>query len=138
MFDVHDKETRSYNMSMIKSKDTKPELLVRRYLFNKGFRYKLHVRKLPGTPDLVFPRRRTVIFIHGCFWHGHDGCKFYVIPRTRRAWWIRKIGHNKELDAKNAAILRRSGWKVLSVYECSLRTSIRERTLGRLATRLAG
>lgn len=98
MTDVHDKLTRSYNMSMIRSKDTKPELLVRKYLFSKGFRYKLHERNMPGKPDLVFPRYRTVVFIHGCFWHGHSGCKYFVVPKTRKRWWLDKIHRNSQLD----------------------------------------
>ena len=85
MADVHSKKVRSYNMSMIRSKDTKPEILVRKFLFSKGLRYRLHDKKLPGKPDVVLPMYRTVVFIHGCFWHGHDGCKYYVIPKTRTA-----------------------------------------------------
>jgi DNA mismatch endonuclease, patch repair protein len=80
MADVHDKETRSYNMSRIKSKDTKPEVIIRKYLFNKGFRYRLHLLNLPGKPDIVLPKYKTIIFMHGCFWHGHEYCKYFVIP----------------------------------------------------------
>ena len=86
MTDVHSQETRSYNMSRIKAKDTKPELLVRKYLFCKGFRYRVNVKDLPGKPDIVLPKYKTVIFIHGCFWHGHEGCKYFVIPKTRTEW----------------------------------------------------
>jgi len=91
MTDVHDKQTRSYNMSQIKGKNTKPEMLVRRFLFSKGFRYRLHVKDLPGKPDLVLPKYKTVIFINGCFWHGHEGCRYFVIPKTRTEWWLHKI-----------------------------------------------
>ncbi|MBC7451038.1 MAG: DNA mismatch endonuclease Vsr [Cytophagales bacterium] len=83
MADVHSKEVRSYNMSQIKGKDTKPEMLVRKFLFSKGFRFRLHVKDLPGKPDIVLPKYRTVIFIHGCFWHGHEGCRYFVMPKTR-------------------------------------------------------
>jgi DNA mismatch endonuclease, patch repair protein len=83
MADVHDKETRSYNMSRIKGKDTKPEMLVRKFLHAKGFRYRLHVKNLPGKPDIVLPKYKTVIFVHGCFWHKHEGCKYFVVPKTR-------------------------------------------------------
>jgi DNA mismatch endonuclease (patch repair protein) len=86
--DVHDKKTRSFNMSRIRSKNTQPEILGRKFLFGKGFRYKLHERALPGTPDLVFPKYGAVVFIHGCFWHGHEGCKYFFIPKARRDWWV--------------------------------------------------
>lgn len=94
MTDVHDKKTRSYNMSKIRGKDTKPEIIVRKFLFGNGFRYKLHDKMLPGKPDLVFPKYKTVVFIHGCFWHGHDGCKYFVVPKTRRKWWLDKKNIN--------------------------------------------
>jgi DNA mismatch endonuclease (patch repair protein) len=86
MADVHDKATRSYNMSRIRAKNTKPELLVRKFLHAQGFRFRLHDKKLPGKPDIVLPKHKTVIFIHGCFWHGHKGCKYYVVPKTRTDW----------------------------------------------------
>jgi DNA mismatch endonuclease (patch repair protein) len=96
--DVHNKATRSYNMSRIRAKDTKAEMLVRRYLHAQGFRYRLHVKDLPGKPDIVLPKYKTVIFIHGCFWHGHEGCKNFVVPKTRTEWWMEKIGRNREND----------------------------------------
>ena len=136
MTDVHNKKTRSYNMSMIRSKDTKPEIIVRKFLFGNGFRYKLHDKMLPGKPDLVFPKYKTVIFIHGCFWHGHEGCKYFVIPKTRRKWWLEKINRNKQLDTENFRKLKKLGWKILTVFECKLRTGNREKTLNQLATRL--
>lgn len=111
MADVHDQKTRSYNMSRIRSKNTKPEILVRKYLFGKGFRYRLHDKTLPGTPDLVFPKYRTVLFVHGCFWHGHEGCKYFVVPGTRTEWWMEKIDRTKELDRQNYNALRKLGWK---------------------------
>ncbi len=136
MTDVHDKKTRSYNMSMIRSKDTKPEIIVRKFLFGNGFRYKLHDKMLPGKPDLVFPKYKTVVFIHGCFWHGHDGCKYFVEPKTRRKWWLEKINRNKQLDAENFRKLKKLGWKILTVFECKLRTRSRGKTLNQLAAKL--
>ena len=89
MADVHTREIRSKNMAAIKSKNTKPEMLVRRFLHANGFRYKLHDKSLPGKPDIVLPKYKTVIFVHGCFWHGHEGCKYYVVPKTRKEWWLK-------------------------------------------------
>jgi DNA mismatch endonuclease, patch repair protein len=122
MADVHDKKTRSFNMSRIRSKDTEPEILVRKFLFSKGFRYKLYDKTLPGTPDLVFPKFRTVLFIHGCFWHGHEGCKYFVIPKTRREWWVKKISRNKQLDVEHIKEIKQLGWKTITVFECRLRS----------------
>ncbi len=136
MADVHNKKTRSYNMSMIRSKDTKPEILVRKFLFGNGFRYKLHDKMLPGKPDLVFPKYKTVVFIHGCFWHGHEGCKYFVVPKTRKKWWLEKINRNKQLDTENSGKLKKLGWKVLAVFECRLKSGNREKTLNQLATKL--
>lgn len=129
MTDVHNIETRSYNMSQIRSKGTKPELMVRKYLFSKGFRYRLNVTSLPGTPDLVLPKYKTVIFIHGCFWHGHEGCKFFILPKTRKEWWQRKILRNKFLDVENSAKLKDQGWNVITIFECELKKQKREHTL---------
>lgn len=121
MSDVHSKETRSFNMSRIKGKDTKPEMLVRKFLFSKGFRYRLHGKKLPGTPDIVLPKYKTVVFIHGCFWHGHQSCKYFVVPKTRRDWWLDKIGRNIGNDEKNIAALKEKGWNVIVIWECELK-----------------
>src|SRR5665647_1060941 len=96
MADVHDKQTRSYNMSQIKGKNTKPEMLVRKFLFSKGFRYRLHVKNLPGKPDILLPKYKTIIFVNGCFWHGHENCMYYVIPKTRTEWWLDKINRTKQ------------------------------------------
>lgn len=136
MTDVHDKKTRSFNMSRIRSKDTQPEILVRKFLFAKGFRYKLHDKTLPGKPDLVFPKYTAVVFIHGCFWHGHEGCKYFVIPKTRREWWVEKISRNKQLDTENTIKLRKLGWKVITIFECRLRPKKKDRTLAQLAGKL--
>lgn len=121
MADVHDKKTRSYNMSQIRSKNTKPELLVRKFLFGKGLRYRLHDRSLPGTPDLVFPKYRTAVFVHGCFWHGHTACKYFVIPKTRKEWWVEKINRNKRSDIENMKQLENLGWQVIVIFECELK-----------------
>ena len=127
--DIHSKETRSFNMSRIKGKNTKPEILVRKYLFSQGLRYRLYSKILPGSPDIVLPKYRTVIFINGCFWHGHEGCKYFVIPKTRTEWWQNKININKENDRKNNELLKDLKWNVITVWECSLRKEKRESTL---------
>jgi DNA mismatch endonuclease (patch repair protein) len=108
MADVHNKQTRSYNMSRIKGKNTKPEILVRRFLFANGFRYRLNDKKLPGKPDIVLPKYKTVIFVNGCFWHGHNECSYFVIPKTRTEWWLNKINKNREADADNFFRLKKS------------------------------
>jgi len=119
-------------MSRIKGKDTKPEILVRKFLFSKGLRYKLHDKQLPGKPDLVFPKYKTVLFIHGCFWHGHEGCRYYVVPKTRTDWWLAKINGNKKKDAESVSKLLQLGWKIIEVWECELKPDKRERTLNGL------
>lgn len=134
MADVHDKKTRSYNMSRIKGKNTKPEILVRKFLFSKGFRYKLHDKRLPGKPDIVLPKYKTAIFVHGCFWHGHNNCKYFVIPKTRTDWWLQKISQNKITDKKNTKALRQDSWRVLTIFECDLKKKKIEKTLNKLST----
>lgn len=129
MTDVHDKKTRSYNMSQIRAKDTKPEIIVRKCLFSQGFRYRLHDKKLPGKPDLVLRKFRTVIFVHGCFWHGHEGCRYFVVPKTNREWWLRKINRNRDLDKKNILELAGQGWQVITIFECELKNSKLTKTL---------
>lgn len=111
-------------MAGIKGKDTKPELLIRRGLHALGFRYRLHEKKLPGKPDLVFPMHRAVIFVHGCFWHGHD-CHLFKWPSTREKFWREKITANRENDAKHLTALRTDGWRVLVVWECALKGKLR-------------
>ena len=132
MADVHNKKTRSYNMSQIKSKDTKPEMLVRKFLHANGFRYKLHDKKLPGKPDIVLPKYHTVIFVHGCFWHGHDSCKYFVMPKTRVAFWKTKIFGNKDKDIRNKKALTKAGWRIIIVWECQLKPAKVDKTLARL------
>ncbi|MDB5281565.1 MAG: very short patch repair endonuclease, partial [Bacteroidota bacterium] len=109
MADVHSRAIRSFNMSRIKGKDTKPEMLVRRFLHANGFRYKLHDKKLPGKLDIVLPKYKTVIFVHGCFWHGHKNCKYFVVPKTRTDWWLNKINGNIDNDAIKKAVLKKAG-----------------------------
>src|SRR5450759_5044863 len=113
MTDVHSTEIRSYNMSQIKGKNTKPEMLVRKFLFANGFRYRLNVKDMPGKPDIVLPKYKTVIFVHGCFWHGHEGCKYYVVPKTRTEWWLHKIGNNITNDTNAERLLKAAGWTVI-------------------------
>src|SRR3954469_702771 len=134
MADVHDKATRSYNMSQIKGKNTKPEILVRKFLHAHGFRYRLHVKNLPGKPDIVLPKYKTVIFIHGCFWHGHKDCKYFVVPKTRTEWWLTKINSNKANDAKALKALQNEGWKIITLWECELKPKTFEMTLAHLLT----
>src|SRR5215212_1049052 len=129
MADVHDKETRSYNMSRIKGKDTKPEMLVRKFLHAQGFRYRLHDKKLPGKPDIVLPKYKTVIFVHGCFWHGHKGCKYFVIPKTRTEWWVKKIKGNATKDLESVKTLRLAGWRIINIWECDLKLGKLQKTL---------
>jgi DNA mismatch endonuclease, patch repair protein len=112
------KARRSWNMSRIKSKDTGPEKIVRSLLHRMGYRFRLHAKKLPGRPDIVLPRHRAVLFVHGCFWHRHRGCKDATMPKTRRAWWRAKLEGNATRDRRNQAALRRTGWRVLAVWEC--------------------
>lgn len=119
MTDVHSPEVRSKNMRAIRNRDTKPELLVRKALHAAGFRYRLGGCGLPGRPDLVFPKYRTVVFVNGCFWHAHD-CRFFKIPKTRTEFWLKKIDGNRNRDAKVSLELAEMGWRVLVVWECML------------------
>ncbi len=132
MADIHSKEIRSYNMSRIKGKNTKPELLVRKFLFANGLRYRLYDKKLPGKPDIILPRFKTVIFVNGCFWHGHENCKYFVIPKTRTEFWTDKIEGNKKRDEKNITQLKNDGWNVIIVYECQLKKERQEITLNNI------
>ena len=120
MVDVLSEEQRRYNMSRIRARDTKPEMTIRRGLHARGFRFRLHVRELPGRPDLVFRRYNAAMFVNGCFWHGHR-CKMFSWPRTRESFWREKIGRNRERDVSCLAALRSLGWRVLTVWECALK-----------------
>ena len=136
MADIKSKESRSYNMSRISGKDTKPEELVRKYLFSKGFRYRKNVLTLPGSPDLVLPKYHTVIFVNGCFWHGHKNCKYFVWPKSNTEFWRKKIEANMERDKRKKSQLEDMGWTVLTVWECELRPKERQTTLERLENTL--
>lgn len=120
MADVVDPATRSRMMSGIRGKNTRPELLIRKALHARGFRYRIHCKDLPGNPDLCFPKYRAVIFVHGCFWHGHD-CHLFRWPKTRPEFWREKIGRNREIDARAMAELAEAGWRVATVWECALK-----------------
>lgn len=129
MADIHPKETRSYNMSRIKGKNTKLEMLVRKFLFSQGLRYRLYSKKLPGKPDIVLPRYKTVIFVNGCFWHGHEGCRYFVVPKTRTDFWLNKINANIQNDNKISGLLENMGLQVITVWECELKKEKRGSTL---------
>ena len=120
MADVVDSKTRSRMMSGIRGKDTKPELLVRKALFARGFRYRIHDKRLPGKPDLVLPKYRAVIFVHGCFWHGHN-CHLFKWPSSNVDFWKTKITRNREVDERNTRALREQGWRILTIWECALK-----------------
>ena len=120
--DVLSPEQRRLNMSRIRGKDTKPEMLLRRRLHAEGFRYRLHARELPGRPDMIFPRHRAALLVHGCFWHGHD-CALFRLPATRAELWAAKIAANRVRDQQNDAALAACGWRMLKVWECALRGS---------------
>ena len=124
MVDVVDKVTRSRMMSGIQGMNTKPELLVRKYLHGRGLRFRLHAKELPGKPDLVFPKYKTVVFVHGCFWHRHSGCKFATTPSTREHFWTNKLSENVARDSYQISALGELGWRVLVVWECELREGL--------------
>lgn len=123
-------------MSRIRSKDTKPEEIVRKYLFSQGFRYRKNDSRYPGKPDIVLSKYRTVIFVNGCFWHKHDGCKYFVWPKSNVEFWENKISKNVSRDQMNYKLLEEQGWKVLVVWECELKKKIREETLRNLTIRI--
>ena len=119
--DVFTKEKRSEVMRAVKGRDTKPEIALRKKLFALGYRYRLNVKTLPGKPDIVFPKHKTVIFVHGCFWHGHDCKRGSRAPKQNAEYWREKIARNKARDKKNAADLEKLGWRVVTVWECELK-----------------
>lgn len=133
--DNHSKEVRSMNMSHIRSTDSKPEEIVRKYLFSQGFRYRKNVRKLPGCPDIVLVKYRTVIFVNGCFWHRHN-CPRFVWPSSNQDYWKPKIQRNVERDCKNQMALQNLGWNVLVVWECELKRAVREKRLNELVNEI--
>lgn len=130
--DNRSKESRSKNMAHIPSKNTKPEETVRKYLFAHGFRYRKNVSDLPGKPDIVLPKYKTVVFVNGCFWHGHDGCKWFVPPKSNTDFWEHKFLYNKDRDSKNYKKLTDSGWKVIIVWECEIRHEDSDKRLSAL------
>lgn len=133
MSDVMTPEQRSRCMAAIKGKDTKPEILVRKFLFSKGLRYRLNNRKLPGSPDIVLKKYKTVIFVDGCFWHGHEGCKYFRLPKSNTPFWKAKITRNIERDKETTQALAALGWKIVRIWECELRNnSSREAALQKL------
>lgn len=134
--DVHDQKTRSFNMARIKGKDTKPEEIVRKYLFSHGFRYRKNDKRLPGTPDIVLPKYKTVIFVNGCFWHGHNNCKYFVVPKTNTEFWMNKINANIERDHRQHKELIDLGWKVIVIWECELKHEKQNKTLFDILKRL--
>lgn len=136
--DVLTPKQRSYNMSRIRSKDTKPEELVRKYLFSKGFRYRKNDTRFPGKPDIVLPKYKTVIFVNGCFWHMHEGCKYFVWPKNNAKFWRDKIMSNVERDKRNYQLIQQQGWRVYIVWECELRRSMRDKTLKHILSELNG
>lgn len=122
-------EQRHKNMAAVKSKDTKPEMVVRKYLWSRGFRYRVNNPRLPGHPDIVLRKYHTCIFVNGCFWHGHEGCKYYRVPKTNTEFWERKISRNRERDREEQKQLARMGWHCITVWECELKGERREKTL---------
>lgn len=131
MADIVDKATRSRMMAGIRGKDTRPELAVRKALFGMGLRYRLHARKLPGKPDLVFPKYRTVLFVHGCFWHGHS-CKYFQWPKSNKEFWRDKIASNQARFESQLHQLELAGWRVLVAYECEISRAPAEQAHARL------
>lgn len=127
------KEQRHRNMAAIHGKNTKPEILVRKFLFSRGFRYRLNHPRLPGHPDIVLKKYRTCIFVNGCFWHGHEGCRYYRLPKTNVDFWKNKIEQNKIRDKKEQRQLADMGWHCITVWECQLKPLVRDQTLESLA-----
>lgn len=136
MADVHDRKTRSYNMSRIRNKNTKPEELVRKYLFAQGFRYRKNDIRLPGKPDIVLPKYKTVIFVNGCFWHGHEDCKYFVWPENNADFWKEKINGNIQRDLRNKQMLADQGWNIITIWECELKKATLQSTLDCLVVTL--
>lgn len=134
--DVHSKEIRSFNMSRIRGKNTKPEEVVAKYLFSQGFRYRRNVRNLPGTLDIVMKKYKTVIFVNGCFWHAHEGCKYFVLPDNNKKFWEEKLFRNRERDFEKKIQLEKLEWKVITIWECELKKDKIEETLENLKQKL--
>ena len=137
MADNHSPQVRSYNMSQIRSNNTKPEEIVRKFLFSKGFRYRKNDSRFSGKPDIVLPKYKTIIFVHGCFWHCHKGCSDYVQPKSNQDYWSKKLERNRLRDDDNIIKLKSDGWRVIIVWECELKKNCREKTLENLAAQIA-
>ena len=133
MTDIQTPLQRHNTMSAIRGKNTKPEMIVRRGLWKRGFRYRLNYKRLPGHPDLVLRKYKTCIFINGCFWHGHEGCKYSTVPKTNTEFWVNKVQRNKERDERVKHELNAMGWNCITVWECELKSAKREATLQSLA-----
>ena len=129
MTDTMTPEQRHRCMSHIRSKATMPEMKVRRWLWSHGYRYRLNVKSVPGKPDIVLRAYRTAIFVNGCFWHGHDGCRYYTVPRTNTEFWVNKVSRNKQRDARVQQQLAAMGWHTITIWECELKPKNREKTL---------
>lgn len=127
MADVMTPEQRHRCMAAIRGKDTKPEMIVRKYLFSRGLRFRVQVRKLPGNPDIVLPKYRTAVFVNGCFWHGHEGCRYFRLPKSNIQFWQEKISRNIARDCRNTAALQALGWRVITLWECDIRTAATRR-----------
>ena len=136
MADVLTPKQRSYNMSRIHGKDTTPEELVRKFLFSQGFQYRKNDARLPGKPDIVLPKYKTAIFVNGCFWHKHEGCKYFVWPKNNAVFWKEKITGNIIRDQENYEKLRYLGWRIITIWECELRPHNRESTLNSVINEL--
>lgn len=132
MSDVHSPDIRSYNMSQIKCKNTKPEELVRKYLFAHGYRFRKNDKRYSGKPDIVLPKYKNIIFVNGCFWHKHEGCKYFVWPKNNAEFWKNKIEQNVARDKNNYRLLQEQGWHIVIVWECELKPINREETLKQL------
>ena len=132
MADNHSPEVRSYNMSRIPSKDTKPEIIVRRFLFSKGLRYRKNDKRYPGKPDMIFPKYKVAVFINSCFWHMHEGCPGFVMPKSKLDYWQPKLERNKQRDAANISELQTLGWRVITIWECELKKLVKDERLARL------
>lgn len=132
MADVHNKKTRSYNMSMIKGKNTKPEIIVRKFLHANGYRFRLHYEKLPGKPDIVLPKYKIAIFINGCYWHGHENCKYFKPPKTNTEWWLNKINETIERDKRKYEEIKNNNWRIKIIWECELKKTKIQQTLENL------
>lgn len=137
--DVLTKEQRHKNMSRIRGENTKPEEIVRKYLFSRGFRYRKNDRRYPGKPDIVLPKYKTVIFVNGCFWHRHEGCRYASVPKSRQDFWLPKLQGNVERDQRNIEALKKAGWSVIVIWECEIKSKKgRDDALSRLEQKIKG